>query len=192
MNHETLYIRLISALENYFNQNTLNKMITELSAKSRYDNKKTMFIKKVLQYAVPKTIREVIIDDLFYEFIPISESDFHNYLYLDKRQIMIMLKDGMSFGAHTVNHPHLKQLDTIQQKLEIENSIFDLEMLGINRDFFCYPHGSYNNSTIEILKNLKVKFSFTTKPIECDSLENNHEIPRFDCNDISKEQEVVE
>ena len=48
-----------------------------------------------------------------------------------------------------------------------------------------YPFGNYNNSTIEILNNLKFDFAFNTKEEEIYKI-NKYELPRFDCNRLKE------
>ena len=51
----------------------------------------------------------------------------------------------------------------------------------------CYPYGSYNNSTLQILKNKKCLIGLTTIQGEYKILNHsNYEIPRIDCNDVFK------
>lgn len=185
---ETLYSRLIEILSTKLIKSQLDELIIKFNNKSRFDDAKTVFFKKVLQHALDRSIRETIIDELFEEYLNISELEFYNYLYLNEHHIKEMQFDGMVFGAHTFTHPHLSTLSFNEQKYEIEKSIADLEASGVNRTFFCYPYGSYNEQTISILQDLKVKYAFTTKPEECSSLRHNYEIPRLDCNDILIEQ----
>ena len=50
----------------------------------------------------------------------------------------------------------------------------------------CYPYGNYNQNTIQLLKQFKIKYGFTTKPgsIKFNSKISNFEIPRYDTNDF--------
>ncbi len=87
--------------------------------------------------------------------------------YLNWREVKEMAKNGISFGAHTVSHPHLSQLDHSQQKKEIRGSITAVmrrvSMSQGNKPVFSYPYGEYNEDTIEILKKLGVNTAFTVK-----------------------------
>ena len=74
------------------------------------------------------------------------------------------------------------------QEKEISKSINFLKKFKLNKNYysFCYPYGSYNKNTIEILKKYKFKIGFTTKP---DAFERNkkndlYSFPRFDTNDF--------
>jgi peptidoglycan/xylan/chitin deacetylase (PgdA/CDA1 family) len=165
----------------------LDKLIIDYSKESRYDDARTMFIKKMLQFVLPDEISIALVNNLFEKHKPLNENDFIDYLYLSKNQIEEMKNNGMYFGAHTFSHPHLAELSYEKQEIEIQRSIDDLAGIGISSDFFCYPYGSYNDDTMSILFGLGVRFAFTTEPKECHSLEYNFSIPRLDCNDISLE-----
>ncbi len=87
--------------------------------------------------------------------------------YLNWREVKEMAKHGITFGAHTVSHPHLSQLGYKEQKKEISRS---MEILGRKVSTFqgikafCYPYGEYNKDTLKILKKLGVKMAFTVQP----------------------------
>ncbi|MBI5874115.1 MAG: polysaccharide deacetylase family protein [Candidatus Omnitrophica bacterium] len=87
--------------------------------------------------------------------------------YLNWCEVKEMAKYGLTFGAHTVSHPHLSRLGYGQQKVEIEQSTAAISRKTqdtSHRLIFCYPYGEYNADTIKILKKLRVKMAFTVKP----------------------------
>jgi peptidoglycan/xylan/chitin deacetylase (PgdA/CDA1 family) len=68
---------------------------------------------------------------------------------------LVTLQDGgiIEVGAHTVNHPSLSQLSQPMQQQEIQASKFELEkLLGREIKSFAYPHGSYNQETIDLVE----------------------------------------
>lgn len=70
--------------------------------------------------------------------------------YLNLNQIKEMMRDGICFGSHTLTHPHLARLPDGEQTREIEDSKKELqEMLGISVDWFSYPYGNFNRTTIK-------------------------------------------
>ena len=79
-----------------------------------------------------------------------------------------MAAHNITFGAHTVTHPRLSQLDYQAQREEIEKSLREIDRrmatLKGPRGFFCYPYGDYNKITLTILRELDVKLAFTVKP----------------------------
>ena len=82
-------------------------------------------------------------------------------------EIESMSKKGIAFGPHTVNHPHLTQLDYVQQKDEIAESINALKKMfpgNICNRIFSYTYGEYNEDTLEIIKELGIKMAVTIHP----------------------------
>lgn len=80
--------------------------------------------------------------------------------YLNWREVKEMARCGITFGAHTVTHPHLSHLGYKEQQREIEESV---RKIGIKK-IFCYPYGEYNKDTLKILKELGVEMAFTVRP----------------------------
>ena len=94
-----------------------------------------------------------------YEHIP--EPDMLNW-----EEIKEMSQNNITFGAHTVTHPHLPTLRYAEQKQEIESSIrilYDHFPQELTRSIFCYPYGEYNSDTLRIMKELGIKIAFTVK-----------------------------
>ncbi len=82
-------------------------------------------------------------------------------------EVQTMRKDRITFGAHTVTHPKLSQLNYEEQKQEIGKSIDTLHAQlksELSRNIFCYPYGDYNSDTLAVMKELGVKVAPTVKP----------------------------
>jgi peptidoglycan/xylan/chitin deacetylase (PgdA/CDA1 family) len=95
-----------------------------------------------------------------------------------------MAQNGITFGPHTVSHPHLAQLSREEQEREIGESIKVLRenlkiedgrenidkksnpfsIVDLQSSIFCYPYGDYNETTLKVLKELGVKIAFTVRP----------------------------
>jgi peptidoglycan/xylan/chitin deacetylase (PgdA/CDA1 family) len=86
-------------------------------------------------------------------------------------KVMEMTQNGITFGAHTTNHPHLSELSYEEQKEETEKSITVLSGMleggsrkaEVGKEIFCYPYGDYNEDTFKIIQELGVKIAFTVK-----------------------------
>lgn len=73
--------------------------------------------------------------------------------YLNRSQVLAMMKDGFEFGAHTLSHPHLPKIDAEAKKTEILKSKTALEAwTGKTFEYFCYPYGEYDSECLQILK----------------------------------------
>ncbi|MDI6782285.1 MAG: polysaccharide deacetylase family protein [bacterium] len=66
---------------------------------------------------------------------------------LSAEEIKEMVEYGISFGAHTVSHPHLPQLTKEEASCEIVQSKKELEeIIGQKITSFCYPYGEFNQT----------------------------------------------
>ena len=172
----------------YLNKDENSLNIRAINTKSRYDDKKTILIKRLLQNHLPHKIREKIINNLFKKVLDFSEKDLSKKLYMNEKQIQEMYKYNMSFGSHGDNHFWWNKLNHQNQVKEITNSINFFKKIKVYDDFFsaCYPYGGFNSNTIKILRKKNVKFALTTNvgSVNKKNINYNFELPRFDTNDF--------
>jgi peptidoglycan/xylan/chitin deacetylase (PgdA/CDA1 family) len=158
---------------------------------SRLDPGEIIYLKLMLQHALPLPLRSVIIDQLFRRFVSQDEAAFAEELYLSVDQLRHMASIGMQIGVHGVNHLWLDRLSREQQATEIDGSLELLDLIGVARtDFaFCYPYGGYNSDTLEILRDRGCAAAMTAKA-ELANLEKDSmlELPRLDTNDLPKDR----
>ena len=112
---------------------------------------------------------------------------------MNKNEIQYLDKLGFEIGSHSVKHTLLSRLSKRMQKVELLNSKLFLENLLKKRVFsFCYPYGgsdSYDRNTLKLLSDIGYLNAVTvdSKDIDLRSLKKDKfEIPRYDCNQISK------
>lgn len=154
--------------------------------RNRFDNKKTIFIKRILQTGLNEKLRFIITKHLFEKYVTYDEADFSEQLYMNTNEIIEMVRDDMHFGSHGHKHYWLSSLSKKIQENEINNSIKFLRKIeSFNKNWsMCYPYGDYNKDTLDILSKHKCKIAFTTKvKIANLNLDNRLEIPRMDTND---------
>lgn len=78
-------------------------------------------------------------------------------------QMKEMKEHGMSFQDHTVNHPDLSQQDSATQELEMKDSMVYLNQeLDQKTIAIAYPAGRYNETTLDIAKQLDYQLGLTT------------------------------
>ena len=106
------------------------------------------------------------------------------------QSIFKMKELGMLFGSHGKSHNWLNTLSDIDQIKEIKGSFDDLKKLKIISDrdpkALCFPYGSYNKKTLEIMQSLNLDIGFTSNPgsANYDFKENSiFELSRWDTND---------
>jgi peptidoglycan/xylan/chitin deacetylase (PgdA/CDA1 family) len=167
-------------------KNSIDYFIGKINTSSRYDTKKTIIIKRLLQNVLDLDLRSLICDKLLDEFVNKSEEELSRELYLNRDQISEMIDCGMHFGSHGKSHFWFNSLDQEQQEYEIKESIKFLNSI-YKKDFLltmCYPYGSYNENTLSLMKKYNFKLALTTIPKIYNSLVDDiHKIPRLDTND---------
>ncbi|MBF96480.1 MAG: hypothetical protein CFH34_00961 [Alphaproteobacteria bacterium MarineAlpha9_Bin4] len=94
-----------------------------------------------------------------------SPSKYYKTLFFDKKDLKRLSSLGHSIGLHSHSHPTLlESLPNNLQKIEYEKCIGILaDILETSRSeikFMSHPCGSYNNDTLEILKELGIKMGF--------------------------------
>lgn len=154
---------------------------------NRYDNAEIKFIKNSLQRDLPYEFSKILVDKLFKEFVSKDEVGFSKKLYMNIKQLSELIENGMSIGAHGYEHLHLGSITRKRQEEEINLSIKFLEKIGIIKTerLICYPYGSYNQDTLDIVKKKNFRLGFTTK-INISDLNNDDflTLPRIDTTDL--------
>ena len=159
----------------------------ELANPSRFDSAETIFVKRMLQHALPESWRGRFADLLFGKYVSTDACAFAEDLYMSPAQLSEMVKAGMYVGSHGYRHLWLGKETRQTQSLEIESSLAFLGCIGAPTDdwVMCYPYGDYNNDTLEILKGKGCLVGLSTKEGVAD-LQNHPplELPRIDTNDL--------
>ena len=168
--------------------------LTALSAEYEkpfgYDDAETIYIKRLLQHALPEEIRSRLTNRLFAKFVSADEKDFAESLYCNAAELSEMREAGHHIGSHGDRHYWLSRLTPEDQRRDIENSMRLLDVIGASRkDFtFCYPYGDYNEATEAVLEELGCAAALTTKVGLAEiTPENALRLPRLDTNHLPKE-----
>ena len=114
----------------------------------------------------PQNARKELLYELSRE-MRISETKELNNLMLNWKEINEMAKNGISFGAHTVNHPVMSNIPVEMAKQEIQESKTIIEkQLGKPVRTFAYPFGKraeYSAEIFPILKELQFECAVSTE-----------------------------
>jgi peptidoglycan/xylan/chitin deacetylase (PgdA/CDA1 family) len=79
-------------------------------------------------------------------------------------EIKEMQRRGVTFGAHTINHPRLPDVSPSEAKVEINVSKRQLEdQLGKEVEYFAYPYGLYDLDTKTFVKQAGYKLACSTR-----------------------------
>lgn len=157
------------------------------------DDKSVSYIaERVIVYLKSFSVkqRKALVDDIH----KASGVTFSQRLVMNWGEIQEMDNCGyVEFGAHTVNHEMLDQLEGNDIIKEISLSKEKIEyMLGKTCSLFCYPNGNVNNKAKEIIKKLNFQGAVTTKRGYVDPFSDYLEIPRFGVHeDISHNEALL-
>ena len=134
----------IDANQGQENIQTFDTYWQEHAQVGRYDPADVMFIKKVLQHALPEAKRNALVDELFERFVSMDQKAFAGELYMSQDQLRMMIQCGMYIGGHGAKHYWLDRLGAAEQEAEIAASLDFLRGLGApTTDWeMCYPYGA--------------------------------------------------
>ena len=159
----------------------------ELAVANRFDNANTIYVKRMLQHALPEELRPSITENLFKEFVGLSLEDFSKKLYMNIDEVQHLVKSGMYVGSHGSRHYWLDKISPDEQEKDIKESLTFIEKIGAaTKDWvMCYPYGAYNNATLTLLQKYQASAAITTE-VRVANLTNDNpfELPRLDTNDF--------
>lgn len=150
-----------------------------------YESAKTVYIKRMLQFALPEKTRSKIVSHLFKKYVKKNKRQFASELYMSISDVKNLIKSGMYVGSHGCRHIWLGKEKKSEQIKDIKLSLVFLKKIGAstNNWIMCYPYGSYNNDTLNILRKKKCLIGLTTK---VGTINLNHskilELSRYDTN----------
>jgi peptidoglycan/xylan/chitin deacetylase (PgdA/CDA1 family) len=161
---------------------------------TRLDDADVIYVKRLIQMALPVPMRKRISDVLFREFVTTDESGFAGELYASAAELRALAAAGMHIGCHGASHHWMSRLDRKAQAEEVEKSLRLLDHLGLKRaDFtFCYPYGDYDQTSIEVLEAAGCAAAFTAEVAIADVAPANMlRLPRLDTIDLPVEADAM-
>ncbi len=162
-----------------------DELFKEYAIENRFDNKETIFVKRVLQTVLPEDLRNQISSDLFEKYVGVTEEQLAYELYLTENQVREMKRQGMHIGIHGYDHYWLANLPKEKMKEDITKALNVMdEFIDKDKRSICYPYGNYNEEVIDFIKENGAKIGLTTEVRKANlSSDNQLKLPRFDCND---------
>ena len=154
----------------------------------RWDTAETIYVKRMLQTALPEQLRADIAGRLFERFVGVDEATFAAEQYLTEDQARVMVANGMYFGSHGVTHQWLDRVDRSMLEREIDMSLQFLTGLGMPTDdhwVMCYPFGGHDADVVEVLRGRRCTIGLTTEVAT--AVIGGHDpllLPRYDTNDF--------
>jgi peptidoglycan/xylan/chitin deacetylase (PgdA/CDA1 family) len=159
----------------------------ELAIASRLDPAEVIFLKRVMQHALPEELREELACDLFKTYVSVDPATFAAELYLSVAQLRTMIRCGMYVGSHGAGHFWMNRLDAARQATEIDASLDFLRDLGApsNHWVMNYPYGAYNDTLLRLLRDRGCAVGLTTRvAVAQPGVDDPLLLPRLDTNDL--------
>ena len=161
---------------------------SEWAHANRFDDAETVYVKRMLQTALPPDVRRQIAGDLFARFVSVDESAFAAELYLTSDQARLMVSCGMYFGSHGRSHRWLNRVERATQEAEIDGSLEFLADIGMpveDQWAMCFPYGGWNESLLEVMRSRGCSIGLTTEVATADlDVHDRLALPRYDTNDF--------
>lgn len=177
----------ISEYKVQFSLKDFDDYFEELAQANRFDTKEVIFVKRMLQHALPEELRNILSSKYFEKYVGLSEKLFAKELYMNESQIKQLVRDGMHVGCHGYDHYWWNRLDSDSLKVELIKSKEFLMSVGVDMTQWtaCYPYGSSSDLVEKELESQGCRLAFTTevKVAEIDS-SSKLLIPRLDTNDF--------
>lgn len=167
------------------------ELFAKYAVANRFDNKETIFFKRILQVVLPEQLRKKITTELFQKYLDLPEDVMARELYLNYDQMKLMKREGMYFGIHGYDHYWMNKLEPkalindVDKALECMTGLLDEKKWVIN-----YPYGSYSDEVVENIKDKGCVLGLATDVRIADlKKDNRFTLPRLDTNDFPPKSE---
>ena len=167
------------------------ELFHEYAAANRFDTKEVIFIKRMLQTALPERLRNLISSDLFKKHVGISEEQLAYELYMTEDQIRTLKRHGMFLGIHGYDHYWLADLPEGQMGQDIDRALEAMrEFIEPDAWVMNYPYGSSSEQVVGCIREKGCILGLTTEVRAADmEKDDRYRLPRFDCNDFPPKSE---
>lgn len=166
---------------------SMERYWTEWAKPNRFDGADTIFIKRMLQRALPESGRSALTHNLFERFVTTDETAFACELYMSMDQLRMMSQLGMGIGNHGWSHSWLDSLGQAEQEWEIDQGLAFLEEIGGSPQswIMCYPYGGWNAGLLEVLRQRNCLCGLTVRSDIADLQKDDPMLlPRIDTNEL--------
>ena len=166
------------------------KLFHEYAVANRFDNKETIFFKRILQTVLPEKLRNMITSEIFKNCVGISEEMFAKELYMNFDQIKCMKKNGMYIGLHGYDHYWLNKLEPQQLQEDVSSALACMsDVIDVEQWVMNYPYGSYSDDVIANIKDKGCILGLSTDVGIVSKDSPQYALPRFDTNDFPPKSE---
>lgn len=130
-----------------------DELFEQYAVASRFDTKETIFVKRMLQTALPEKLRNTISSELFQKYVGVTEEQLSYELYMTEEQVRTMKRHGMFIGIHGYDHYWLANLEADKMKKDIDMALDVMdEFIDKKQWVLNYPYGNYNDDVINYIR----------------------------------------
>ena len=154
---------------------------------SRWDPAEVVYVKRLLQHALPEAVREPIVDELFRAHVTNDERGLADELYMTVDEVRELLNAGMTIGAHADRHVRLPMLSHEGQAAEIDGALRVFDAAGAPKTNFAYSYanGEFDDRSVALLRERGCAVAVGTRPdIAVVAPDAMLSVPRIDTNDL--------
>lgn len=190
-----LYRELLAKLDHYrgreFDFPSNEELTAQHAVPNRFDTGEVVFVKHMLQTVLPERLRKRIADELFAEYVNVSEEQLAYELYMSEEQIRLMKRHGMFIGIHGYDHCWLGEMPADRMREDIQKALTVMdEFIDRKRWVMNYPYGSYSDEVLAYISREGAAAGLTIHTAVADlSVHAPMELPRLDCNDFPPKSE---
>ncbi len=163
----------------------------EYAVESRFDDERTIFVKRILQTVLPEQLRNRISSELFKKYVGVTEEQLAYELYMTEDQIRTLKRHGMYIGVHGYDHYWLGNLSPEKMKEDVAKGLKIMDEFIDRKEWVMnYPYGSYNDDVVRFVEENGACVGLTTEVRVADfSKDSSLTLPRLDCNDFPPKSE---
>lgn len=167
----------------------LNKVANKEDVLSKYEvsnwvnniwTKEMIFVTRFFREYPDINFRKNLLSNLFNEFVTISTEEIKKDFYLNENDLKTIINLGHIIGGHGHESLNLIYENFDRKKQEIIASSKFLDQFEVSIKLFAYPNGSYDQCSIDLLKENNFEYAFTTSFIDNKIEKNNFNIKRID------------
>jgi peptidoglycan/xylan/chitin deacetylase (PgdA/CDA1 family) len=131
---------------------------------------------------MPESARRDLIDALVSTLTVLKQA--RPRIMLNWAEARAMTAAGIQFGAHTVTHPNLTDINRLDVLYEFEKCRDRIQQeTGQEVTAFAYPGGQFSDTVVEVVRDLKFEMGCTTVPGVYRPGMDRFLIPRIDISD---------
>lgn len=186
---DLLYKELLGQMDDYrggeWDYPSNEELFQQYAVATRFDDKETVFVKRILQVALPEELRGIISSNMFAKYVGVSEEVLARELYLNYDQMKEMKRQGMYFGIHGYGHYWRNRLPLGELEADIGKGLDALQgLLPSDSWVINYPYGSYSDEVIDVAKRKGCILGLSTDVRMADiGQDDRFKLPRLDTND---------